>query len=96
MEGERTPCLFLSMMFHRLLLAWGAILSSEGVTPFSGCSEPSLPNPGTLSLASQGTGPQLPPDCVALYTAFLRTTKSVRAPAQPVVLIFFFFNVLLA
>jgi hypothetical protein len=44
----------------------GAILSSEGVTPFSGCSEPSLPNPCALSLASQGTGPRLPPDCVAV------------------------------
>jgi hypothetical protein len=42
----------------------GATLSSEGVTPFPRCSEPSLPNPGALSLASQGTGPWLPPDCV--------------------------------
>jgi hypothetical protein len=50
---------------HWLLLAWDATLSSEGVTPFPGCSEPSLPNLGALSLASQGTGPRLLPDCVA-------------------------------
>jgi hypothetical protein len=43
----------------------GATLSSEGVTPFPRCGEPSLPNPGVLSLASQRTGPRLPPDCVA-------------------------------
>jgi hypothetical protein len=43
----------------------GTILSFEGVTPFSGYSEPSLPNPSALSLASQGNGPRLPPDCVA-------------------------------
>jgi hypothetical protein len=36
LEGERTPCLFPPMPYHRLLLAWGAILSSEGVTPFPG------------------------------------------------------------
>jgi hypothetical protein len=46
------------------LVGLGCILSSEGVTPFFECSEPSLPNPGALSLASQGTGPRLPPDCV--------------------------------
>jgi hypothetical protein len=44
----------------------GATLSSEGVTPFLVCSEPLLPNPGALSLASQGTRPRLPPDCVAV------------------------------
>jgi hypothetical protein len=43
----------------------GATLSSEGATPFPGCGEPSLPNPGALSLVSQGTGPRFPPDCVA-------------------------------
>jgi hypothetical protein len=43
----------------------GATLSSEGATPFPGCSEPSLLNPGALSLASQGTGSRLSPDCVA-------------------------------
>jgi hypothetical protein len=57
LEGERRPCLFLVMPSHRLLLAWGVILSSEGVTPFSRCSEPLLPSPGTLSLVSQGTRP---------------------------------------
>jgi hypothetical protein len=66
LEGERTPCLFQSMPSHWLLLAWGAILSSEGVTPFSGCSEPLLPSPGVLSLVSQGTRPRLPPECVAI------------------------------
>jgi hypothetical protein len=66
LEGERTPCLSLLMLSHRLLLASDATLSSEGETPFPGCSEPSLPNPGALSLASQGTGPQLPPDSVAV------------------------------
>jgi hypothetical protein len=50
---------------HQLLLAWGATPSFEGATPFPGCGEPSLPNPGALSLASQGIGPWLPPDCVA-------------------------------
>jgi hypothetical protein len=42
LEGEQTPCLSLSMLSHRLLLAWGATLSFEGMTPFPGCSEPSL------------------------------------------------------
>jgi hypothetical protein len=65
MEGERTPCLFLPMLSHQLLLAWGTTLSSEDVTPFSGCSEPVLPSSGMLSLASHGTGPRLPPECVA-------------------------------
>jgi hypothetical protein len=37
----------------------------HGCDSFSGCSEPSLPNLGAHSLASQGTGPQLPLDCVA-------------------------------
>jgi hypothetical protein len=65
LKGERTPCLPLPMLSHRLLLAWGATLSFEGVTPFPGCTKPSLPNLGVLSLAPQGTGPWLPPDCVA-------------------------------
>jgi hypothetical protein len=65
LEGERTPCLFLPMSSHRLLLAWGATLSFEGVTPFSRCTEHLLPNLGALSLASQGTGPQPPLECVA-------------------------------
>jgi hypothetical protein len=65
MEGERTPCLFLPMPSHRLLLAWGATLSSEDVTPFFECNEPVLPIPGVLSLGYQGTGPRLPPECVA-------------------------------
>jgi hypothetical protein len=65
LEGERIPCLSLLMLSHRLLLAWGTTLSSEGATPFLECSEPSLPNPGTLSFTSQGTGPRLPPDYVA-------------------------------
>jgi hypothetical protein len=43
----------------------GAIPSFEGVTPFSGCSEPLLPSLGVLSLASQGTRPRFPPECVA-------------------------------
>jgi hypothetical protein len=47
------------------MLAWGAILSSEGVTPFSGCSEPLLPSPDALFLVSQGIGPRLPLECVA-------------------------------
>jgi hypothetical protein len=55
----------LPMLSHWLLLAWDVTLSSEGVTPFPKCSEPSLPNLGALSLTSHGTGPQLPPDCVA-------------------------------
>jgi hypothetical protein len=58
--------LSLPMLSHRPLLAWGATLSFEGMTPFLGCSEPSLPNLGALSLASQGTGPRLPPDCVVV------------------------------
>jgi hypothetical protein len=65
LEGERTPCLFLLMLSHQLLLAWGTALSSEDVTPFSGCSEPVLPSPDALSLASQGTGHRLPLECVA-------------------------------
>jgi ABC-type xylose transport system permease subunit len=43
----------------------GTILSSKGVTPFSGCSEPLQPCPGALSLVSQGTRPRLPLECVA-------------------------------
>jgi hypothetical protein len=92
MEGERTPCLSLPMLSHPLLLAWGATLSSEGATPFPGCSESSLLNLGALSLTSQGTGPRLPLDCIA--TIFLRMTKSVRAPAWLVILIFSPFKVL--
>jgi hypothetical protein len=65
LEGERIPCSSLSMLSHQLLLAWGATLSSEGATPFLGCGEPLLPNPGALSLASEGTRPWLSPDCVA-------------------------------
>jgi hypothetical protein len=38
----------------------------RGHESFSWYSEPSLPNPDTLSLASQGTGPRLPLDCVAV------------------------------
>jgi hypothetical protein len=46
-------------------LACGTTLSSEGATTFPGCGEISLPNSGVLSLASQGTRPRLPLDCVA-------------------------------
>jgi hypothetical protein len=46
----------------------GATLSFEDVTLFSGCSEPVLPSLGALSLASQGTGPRLPLECVAVVS----------------------------
>jgi hypothetical protein len=63
------------MLSHRLLLAWGATLSSKGMTPFPGCSEPSLSNTGALSLASQGTRPRLLPDCVAAVPCISENDK---------------------
>jgi hypothetical protein len=37
----------------------------RGRDSFSRCSEPLLPCSGALSLVSQGTGPRLPPKCIA-------------------------------
>jgi ABC-type proline/glycine betaine transport system permease subunit len=69
------------MLSHRLLLAWGAILSSEGVTPFSGCSEPSLPNPGALSLASHALKHR-DPSCIILSRSALRAIIDGRQSAH--------------
>jgi hypothetical protein len=54
--AEAVPSAFVGLGCHSFF---------RGRDSFFGCSEPSLPNAGALSLASQGTGPRLPPDCVA-------------------------------
>jgi hypothetical protein len=65
-SGGRTNTMFVPAdAVPSAFVGLGPHSSSKDVTPFSGCSEPVLPSSGALSLASQGTGPRLPPECIA-------------------------------